>query len=67
MSGKVHFMLKTFFTKRTEGKEYLIASETIKLIMKGIDPALYTPETPDDLIIINRLRRIAREMSIQLD
>jgi len=66
MPGMICLMVRAFLEKRTEGRVHLVPSEKIKLIMKGIDPDQFTPSSPDDPIIIGRLRKIAQQMSIEL-
>ena len=66
MVGKIHMMITTLLEKRAGGKPYLVASEKIKLIMKGVDPDQYRPQSDDDPAVISRLHAIAREMSVEL-
>ena len=66
MAGKIHDMINRLLQIRTEGRPNQLATEKIKLIMKGIDPDKYTPDSPDDASVMARLLSIAKAMEINL-
>jgi hypothetical protein len=66
MAGKIYGMIQALIERRTNGDAKLAPVEKIKLIMKGVDPEIYNPESADDPIIINRLQNIARALKIEL-
>jgi hypothetical protein len=66
MAGKVKQLIHTLIQQRTKGDPGLIPSTKIKLIMKGVDPDLFTDDSPDNNVIIQRIMNIAKEMGLQL-
>ena len=66
MSGQIHAMITRLLQIRTEGRPNQMATEKIKLIMKGIDPDKYNPNSPDDPSVIARLSTIAKDMEIDI-
>ena len=66
MAGKIKRMVDTLITKRANGDEVVRNTTTIKLVLKGIDPARYTASSPDDPAIIGAIERVAQDLKIQL-
>jgi hypothetical protein len=55
-------MITELIRLRVGDNPHLQAPFKIKLIMKGIDPDSYTAQSPDDPIVIQRLKTIAQSM-----
>jgi hypothetical protein len=61
MAGKIKVMIDAFVNQRAQGNTVLEGVVKIKLILKGIDPKLYTPESEDDPAIIAKLEELMKE------
>jgi len=61
MAGKIKQMIDAFVTKRAQGNSVLEGVVKIKLILKGIDPKMYTPQSDDDPAIIAKLEELMKE------
>ncbi len=66
MSGTIRRMIDTLIEKKTRGNPALVESAKAKLILKGLNPDSYTPSSPDDPAVMEKLRGIAAEMGIPL-
>lgn len=66
MAGKVKNIIDTIITTRAKGNPVIENTTRAKLIIKGINPSLYTSTSPDDPEIIHKLNVIALEMGISL-
>ena len=61
MAGKIKEMIDALVTQRAQGNSVLEGVVKIKLILKGIDPKIYTSDSPDDSAIIAKLEELMRE------
>jgi hypothetical protein len=61
MAGKIKLMIDAFVNQRAQGNTVLEGVVKIKLILKGIDPKIYTPESEDDPTIIAKLEELLKE------
>ena len=61
MAGKIKEMIDTLVNRRAQGNSVLEGVVKIKLILKGIDPKMYTQESDDDPAIIAKLEYLIKE------
>ena len=61
MAGKIKEMIDALVSQRAQGNSVLEGVVKIKLILKGIDPKNYSPDSPDDPAIITKLEELMRE------
>jgi hypothetical protein len=61
MAGKIKLMIDAFVNQRAQGNTVLEGVVKIKLILKGIDPKIYTRESEDDPAIIAKLEDLMKE------
>jgi len=61
MPGKIKEMIDALVSQRAQGNSVLEGVVKIKLILKGIDPKNYSPDSPDDPAIIAKLEELMRE------
>lgn len=66
MAGKIKLMVDTIIEKRSKGDELIAEMTKTKLIMKGINPDNYTTSSEDDEAIIEKIKKIAKEMNVEL-
>ncbi len=61
MAGRIKQMIDAFIRQRAQGNTVLEGVVKIKLILKGIDPKMYAPESEDDPAIIAKLEELMKE------
>jgi hypothetical protein len=61
MAGKIKQMIDAFVDQRAQGNSVLEGVIKIKLILKGIDPKMYTSESEDDPAIIAKLNELMQD------
>ena len=66
MAGKINTLIQAIYQKRANGNPTLISTTRTKLILKGINPDHYGPETPDDPAILSRIETLAAEFGISI-
>ncbi len=66
MAGKIKKMIDCIIEERSKGNPIMVSTTKTKLIVKGINPASYTPDSPDDYFVIEKLRKIAAEMNVRI-
>lgn len=62
MAGKIKRMIDGIIEQRAKGSKVLEGVTKLKLILKGIDPKLYTEESADDPLVLARLMEISSEL-----
>jgi hypothetical protein len=65
MAGKIKKIIDTIIEKRARGNETLIATTKAKLLLKGINPAKFGPDSDDDTVIIKKLQTLANDLGIR--
>lgn len=66
MAGKIKAMCNTIIDKRAGGNSMIEKLTKTKLILKGVNPDLFTASSPDDQVIIAKLVQIAKDLGIAL-
>jgi hypothetical protein len=66
MAGQIRVMIDQIVKQRSRGNSVLVTTTMTKLVLKGLDPALYDANSPDDPIVIARLREVAAELNVTL-
>ena len=66
MPGRIKNMIDTVIEKRSAGNPGHAANTRVKMIMKGIYPDKYTATSQDDLVIIEKLLTLAKELNIEI-
>lgn len=64
MAGKIQDLINHIINTRSGGDQTIRRTTRAKLLLKGIDPNIYTAESEDDPAIIDRLRHLALEMGV---
>ena len=62
MAGQIKIMIDTIIEQRAKGSKVMEGVVKTKLILKGIDPKLYTITTPDDPVVIGKLHEMLNEL-----
>lgn len=66
MSGKIKATIDQIVRTRANGDSVRAVMTATKLLLKGVDPEAYTAASPDDPVVIAKLRTIAAEWGIKL-
>lgn len=66
MAGRIHQMITQIIAQRSRGNSTLASTTKTKLILKGLNPDRFTPTSPDDPEIIQKVALAATEMGIAL-
>lgn len=64
MAGQIKGMIDSIIKKRANGNPTIEKTTRTKLILKGINPDQYTELTPDDPIVIQKLKTIIYELNL---
>lgn len=66
MPGQIRALLDQIIRQRSKGNPTLVATTTTKIMLKGINPGKFDAGSPDDPVIISRVRVIATELGVRL-
>ncbi|MCK5798086.1 MAG: hypothetical protein KAI47_12915 [Deltaproteobacteria bacterium] len=66
MAGAIKRMADKIIEKRAKGNETLALLTVAKITLKGVRVEKYDAASPDDPIVINKLKRIAAELGVTL-
>jgi len=62
MAGKIKQMIDTVINQRAKDNAMLVGIIRTKLMLKGIDPSKFTPQSDDDPVVIGKLETLIREL-----
>ncbi len=62
MAGKIKQMIDTIIAQRAKDNPMLAGFIKTKLMLKGIDPNKFTPQSDDDPAILAKLDVVAKEL-----
>jgi hypothetical protein len=62
MAGKIKQMIDTIISQRAKDNAMLAGVIKTKLMLKGIDPSKFTPQSPDDPAIISKLEEVIKQL-----
>jgi len=57
-------MIQKIVTEKSRGNQVIANSVRTKIILKGIAIDKYTPTSPDDVIVMQKLRQVAQEFGL---
>ncbi len=64
MAGQIYNMIQKIITEKSRGNKVIANSVKTKIILKGVAIDKYTPTSPDDMAVIQKLRDIAKEFGL---
>lgn len=64
MAGQIYNMIQKIVTERSRGNQVIANSIRTKIILKGIAIDKYTPTSPDDFVVMQKLREVAKEYGL---
>ncbi len=66
MNGKAKQLIDAIIAQRSGGNPTLMITTRTKIMLKGVNPERFLASTPDDPVIIDKLRRIGQELGVQI-
>lgn len=66
MAGKINRQLHHIITEVAKNNPIIMNTTRTKLILKGIDPNKYSLDSPDDPVILEKLKNIAEEFGVKI-
>jgi len=66
LAGQIYNMIQTVITQRARGNQIIASSIKTKMILKGISVDKYTPTSPDDPAIMQKVRDVAKEFGLRV-
>lgn len=64
MAGKIKALIDYIVEKRSQGNPTLMVTTKTKIMLKGINPEIYTVTSEDNPAIEQRLKDIGKELGI---
>lgn len=64
MNGTIKSMIDQIYLQRANGNQSIIEALKVKLVLKGVYPDTYAQDSPDDPVVIEKVKTIANEMGI---
>lgn len=64
MSGQIYHMIQNVITQKSKGNQIIARSIKTKMILKGIAVDKYTPSSPDDPIVVQKVKDVADRKSV---
>jgi hypothetical protein len=66
MAGQIKMLIDKIVHDRSKGNSTLIITTKTKIILKGVDPDLWNALSPDDPLVLNKVKLIAQELGVKL-
>jgi hypothetical protein len=66
MAGKTKELIDQIIQQKSMGQTVIGKIMITKLLLKGIDISKFTADTPDDPVIIAKVKAIGKEMGVAL-
>lgn len=67
MAGKIKKHLEAIIMDVAKGNQTLINLTKTKLVLKGLNPEKFNDQSPDDPIIIEKIKKIAAEFGVKTE
>lgn len=64
MSGEIKRMIEAIVSVRSKGNPTIAKAVETKMILKGIDPQNYTSVSPDNPVVISKLKEMAKQFNV---
>ena len=66
MAGQVHAAIQKIIATRGNGNPALEQATKTKLLLKGLDSSKWTPTSPDDPVIVAKVKQAASEFGVSI-
>ena len=67
MAGQIKQMVDSIVEQRANGNPTIALTTKAKLVLKGVNPGSFCETSPDDPVIIAKIRKIAADFGVQLE
>ena len=64
MAGQIKALIDKIVSQRAKGNETIALTTKTKILLKGINPNQWTASSPDDPLIITKIKQIGQELGI---
>ncbi len=64
MPGQIKKTIDSIVAERSGGNTVIASTTRTKLLLKGINISEYTDKSPDDPVILTKLKEIAKEFGV---
>lgn len=66
MAGKIYNMIEKVISQKSKGNQIIAKSIKTKMILKGIAVDKYTPSSPDDPAVMQKIRDMAKDFGLSI-
>ena len=66
MAGQIKRMIDSIVDQRAKGNPTIALTTKAKLVLKGVNPGSFNDASPDDPMLVARLKAIAADFGVQL-
>jgi hypothetical protein len=67
MAGKIRKQLEALILGVAKNNQTLINITKTKLVLKGLNPEKFNDQSPDDPIILEKVKQIAAEFGVKIE
>lgn len=64
MAGQIHAAIQKIIAIRSKGNRVIENGTRTKLLLKGINTSKWTPTSPDDAVMMTKVRQAAFELGV---
>jgi hypothetical protein len=66
MAGQIKALIDKIVSQRAKGNETIALTTKTKILLKGINPNQWTASSPDDPLVITKIKQIGQELGISV-
>ena len=66
MAGQIHAAIQKIIITRGKGNRLIENGTKTKLLLKGINASKWTPASPDDAVMLSKVRQAAFELGVSI-
>lgn len=66
LAGQIYNIIQSVITQKSKGNQIIARSIKTKMILKGIAVDKYTPASPDDPAVVQKVKDIAKEFGLMV-
>ncbi len=66
LAGQIYNIIQSIVTQKSKGNSIIANNIKTKMYLKGIAVDKYTPSSPDDVAIIQKLHAVAQEFGVNV-
>ena len=66
LAGQIYNIIQSVITQKSKGNQIIARSIKTKMILKGIAVDKYTPASPDDPTVVQKVKDTAKEFGLMV-